>query len=233
MGKNEQKSSGTYLISWPALRSDWPLWVLIAAMFVAGAWLYPQLPEQMPSHWNYRGEIDATMAKPWGVFMTPLMTVGIYLMLWLLPFIDPRRENYPKFAGTYRLFRFLLVLFFTGLYSVLLMAGLGYPVPVDRLIQGGIGLLFAIMGNSMGRLRHNWFVGIKTPWALADEEVWRATHRVGGKLWAAGGLVAFLAAFLPTAVMGPIGFGAIGVSAVASMVYSYVAWVQKKKGERH
>lgn len=211
-------------VSSEEIRRDWPLWLLMAGLFVATIILYPQLPAEIPNHWNLRGEIDGYMVKPWGAFLLPLVAVGMYLLLLVIPAIDPRRENYARFAGTYRLFRWLFVLFMGVMHVIVLSVSLGYTVSMNRLMLLAMGLLFGLIGNSLGKVKHNYFVGIRTPWTLANEEVWRVTHRLAGKLWTAAGAITVIAAFLPTWLGFTVGIGALLVSTIWSTVYSYLAW---------
>lgn len=204
------------------LASDWPLLLLILGSLALGAAVYPQLPEQVASHWNFKGEVDGYSSRFWGAFGIPLMTAGIYVLMLALPSIDPRRENYIKFAGVYRLFKAVMVVFMTGLYLIVILNALGYPVPVDRAVMSGVSLLFVVLGNFMGQVRHNYFVGIKTPWTLADEQVWQKTHRLGGRLWVAAGLVGLVASLIGGATGGVILFAALAVATVIPIVYSYL-----------
>jgi len=59
---------------------------------------------------------------------------------------------------------------------------------VGRAIIGGVCLLLALLGNLMGKVRRNFYIGVRTPWTLANERVWNATHRFAGKTLVAGGL---------------------------------------------
>lgn len=204
------------------LISDWPLLLIILGSLAVGVMVYPQLPEMVASHWNFKGHVDGYSSRFWGAFGIPLMTAGIYALMLVLPLIDPRRENYKKFAGVYRLFKVVLVIFMTGVYLIVILNALGYRVPVDRAIMAGISLLFLVLGNFMGQIRHNYFVGIKTPWTLANEQVWQKTHRLGGRLWVAAGLVGLAASLLGGTAGGIIMAVALGVATVVPMVYSYI-----------
>ncbi|BAF59680.1 predicted integral membrane protein [Pelotomaculum thermopropionicum SI] len=206
------------------LSSEWPLLLLIIGSLAAGAALYPQLPERVPSHWNFRGEVDGYSSRFWGAFGIPLMTAGIYVMMLVLPLIDPRRQNYQKFAGVYRLFRAVMVIFMTGLYAVVLLSALGHQIAVDRITMAGISLLFVVLGNFMGQIRHNYFVGIKTPWTLADEQVWQKTHRLGGRLWVAAGLVGLAASLIGGAAGGIVLAVSLGTATIIPVVYSYLVF---------
>jgi len=213
------------------LSSEWPLLLLIIGSLAAGAALYPHLPERVPSHWNFRGEVDGYSSRFWGAFGIPLMTAGIYVMMLVLPLIDPRRQNYQKFAGVYRLFRAVMVIFMTGLYAVVLLSALGHQIAVDRITMAGISLLFVVLGNFMGQIRHNYFVGIKTPWTLADEQVWQKTHRLGGRLWVAAGLVGLAASLIGGAAGGIILAVSLGTATIIPVVYSFLVF--RRAGDKN
>jgi uncharacterized membrane protein len=114
------------------------------------------------------------------------------------------------------------------LYVATLGTALGWPIAVPQIIGAGVGLLFIVLGNELGRVKPNWFVGIRTPWTLSDPEVWRRTHRVGGRLFFAAGLLIVLASILLPANASAfvILAGALSV-ALLSVGYSYVAWRQR------
>lgn len=206
--------------------------LILGAMIVIGALSYPFLPAQVPNHWNLAGEIDGYVSRFWGVVFLPLVAAGIWLLMLALPRIDPRRRNYAEFAETYQLFINVLLLFFAALYVVTLAAGFGWNVPVVRLIAFGTGLLFAVLGNEMGRVQPNFFVGVRTPWTLADPEVWRRTHRAAGRAMVLAGVLDVAAALvLPEAVItAVILVGALGFAAF-SIIYSYWLWRQIAAGK--
>lgn len=214
----------TYRVDWQEARRDWPAWLVLLGAFVASAVLYPRLPEQIPIHWNLEGQVDDYAGRFWGAFGLPLLNVGIYLLLLFLPLIDPKRANYARFIGFYRGFRVLMVLFMAGMHGVTLYAALGKPVDVSFLVTLGVSVLFIYMGNSLGRVRHNYFVGIKTPWTLASEEVWRRTHRLGGKLFIVAGLLPWLAWPISREAAFYALFAGCLLAGVGSTVYSAVLY---------
>ncbi len=214
------------MLSREQLRRDWPLWTLILLLLASGVYFYPQLPERVPSHWNVRGEVDGYSSRFFGAFGLPLVNLAIYVMMLVIPSLDPKKTSYERFAGAYDVIRWSIIGVMALLHVVVLMAGLGYEVDAGRVVQPAVALMVILMGNQMGRVRHNYFVGIRTPWTLANEEVWRRTHRMSGPLWVAGGLVALGATWLPTPYNFGVFMGAIiGVSLV-SLVYSYVVFKQ-------
>lgn len=180
-------------------------WLLILGLLSFGITLlvYPNLPSQVPLHWNTAGEVDSYGTKMVSLLMGAL-PVGLYFMMVYLPRIDPKRENYAKHQGAYWMMQSAIILLFIALHWVTIAIAMGYDLNVSRLVTIGIGVLFMIIGNYMTQLRHNYFVGIKTPWTLANEEVWRKTHRVGGVVFVLTGILMGISTFLPKVLRGPL-----------------------------
>jgi uncharacterized membrane protein len=202
-----------------------PLIVILAV--VATLAVYPRLPEQVPTHWNVHGEVDDWSSRLWGAWTIPLVMAFMLLAFRAFPLIDPRRENYPKFAGAYEGILILVLLFMLALHFSLLATMLGRPAAVLRMMPVGIGLLLVGIGALLPKARSNWFIGIRTPWTLSNDRVWERTHRVGGYVMIATGILiagsAFLAPFWTHRVMA----GAIAAMAVIVVAYSYFAWRQE------
>ena len=208
------------------LKKDWLIIILILLGFALGAYFYPSLPDRVPIHWNATGEINGYGSKLFGAFGLPLINLGLYLMFLMLPYIDPKRKNYPDFQSTYQFIKHLLIVFFLGLEVFTLLLATGAVVNRPIFIQIMISLLFILLGNVMGRVKHNYFIGIKTPWTLANEEVWRKTHRLAAPLWVIGGIVNILLTCLGPNFNG-IGFVIIvAVISIVPIVYSYIAYQQ-------
>lgn len=206
------------------MKSRWLGAAVAAAMWALALGVYARLPQRIPSHWNLQGEVDGWMEKPWGPFMQPAIATLMLGLLWLLPRIDPRRANVERFAEDRRLLINLIILFMAVVQAATFAYALGWPVQVDRVILASVGLLFVGLGNYLPRIRSNWFMGIRTPWTLDNERVWRATHRVGGRTFVAAGLVMALAALLPAPLRVWTAGAAIAVAVVVPLVYSYVAY---------
>lgn len=210
------------------MRSRWLAPLCIVAMAIFGAAVYNRLPAQVPMHWNITGEVDRAASRLEGVLFLPLLSLGMWLLLLVLPRIDPRRASYSSFKGTFYLFINAIILFLAALYLITLGIALGWNISVPQFVGAGIGLLLAALGNEMGRVKPNWFVGIRTPWTLSDPEVWRRTHRVGGRIFFIAGLTMIMASLLlpPAYAFAVILVGALG-AALVSTVYSYVVWRQR------
>ncbi|OLN31152.1 SdpI family protein [Desulfosporosinus metallidurans] len=206
------------------LKKDWLIIILIILGFALGAYFYPSLPDRVPIHWNARGEINGYGSKLFGAFGLPLINLGMYLMFLALPYIDPKRKNYASFKSTYQFQKYLLMVFFLGLEVFTLLISTGVVVNRPIFIQIMISLLFILLGNVMGRVRHNYFIGIKTPWTLANEEVWRKTHRLAAPLWVIGGIINILLSFTGINFNGIAFILILAVISLVPIVYSYFAY---------
>ena len=193
------------------MRNRWVAPLLIAAMWAFALAVYPRLPDRVPTHWNLRGEADG-WGGPGAAFLFPAIATGTVLLMMLLPRIDPRRANWEKFRGELRLFVTVLVLVFAWIQAVALGAALGWNVDTGRAVMGGVGVLLAVIGNYLPRIRSNWFLGIRTPWTLSSERVWRDTHRIGGRAFVLGGGAMGLAGVVSGAFARGLSVGAVGVA---------------------
>lgn len=199
--------------------------LLIAAMLVCGAAAYPWLPAEVPTHWNAAGQVDNTGGRLQLVLLMPLLAAAVAALRRVLPRIDPRRAAYELFPGTYHLYLNAVVLFLTIMQLAMIASALGWSVTVPRVALVGVGVLLAVLGNELGRVQPNWFVGIRTPWTLADTTVWRQTHRLGGRLFVGlGTLIAVCGLLLPLPVMFPLLL--VAIFGVVGFVYgySYLLW---------
>ena len=213
------------------MRSRW-FGLVIAALAVAiSIWAYPSLPPRVATHWDLRGTPDGFSSRAWAVALIPIVIIAMTVLFNVLPKLDPRRENYAKFLTSYWLIANAVIVFILVAHGLIITAGLGYSVKIDRLMPLGVGLLFVFLGNYLTRVEPNWFIGIRTPWTLSSDTVWRKTHRTGGWLMVLGGLALASGAFLPAAMLLPLFIVTIVVVAVIPIVQSYVLW-KKEQGAR-
>ena len=230
MQKDFTGDASDYRLSWPVLRRDLPIWALLLGVLALTWRLYPALPDPMPSHWNIQGQVDGYMSKTAFTVFMPLLNVGIYIFMLVLPLIDPRRRNYTKFAGAYTWVRWAVVIFLAGLQILSILFALGAPVDIGRTVQAGVAVLFILIGNFMSQVRHNYFMGIRTPWTLADEEVWTKTHRLGGRLFVAAGFLGLLTVFwVPRGIAFAVTIGGVLIACLGSVVYSYLLFAAKQR----
>lgn len=207
-------------------------WVILIALisFIGTVFVYPMLPVTIATHWGINGEVNGTGDRSVQLFMAALPLV-MYIFLVLIPRIDPRRENYTLHNKAYTIFEVVLVLFLVGVNWVTIGYNLGIPLDIEKWVVIPMGILFMVIGNYMGQIRPNYFFGIRTPWTLADAEVWRKTHRLGGFLFMASGLLILGSAFLGGAASYVVTMGSILLTTVTVFVYSY--FVFRKLKELH
>lgn len=202
-------------------RRESPHWLALTAMFAASAWAWGRVTLPIPTHWNIRGEVDGYGGRFEGLLLMPLITTGMYLLLLLLPRIDPGRANYASFTGPYAVIRASLTAMMAGVHGLLVATALGYPVDAGRWIPVGTGALLVVLGNVMGKVRPNFFVGIRTPWTLASARSWEKTHRVGGWLFVVAGVLLAAASLIGR----PEVLAAVGVFGAAALVWLlYYSW---------
>ena len=210
------------------MRSRWFGLVIVIIGVAISIWAYPQLPPTVATHWNFRGQPDGFSSRLLAVSIMPLVTLAITGVFNVLPRLDPRHENYSKFLGTYWIFANAVIVFMLVAHALVIATGLGYSVRIDRLMPIGIGVLFIVLGNYLTRVEPNWFVGIRTPWTLSSDTVWRKTHRTGGWLMVIGGFIVMACAFLPYGAFLPLLISALLLVAVVPIVQSYVLWKREK-----
>jgi immunity protein, SdpI family len=211
------------------MRSRWFGLVIAAVAVAVSIWAYPQLPPTVATHWSLQGVPDGFSSRLVAVAIIPAVILVMTGLFRVLPRLDPRGDNYAKFIGTYWLIVNAIIAFMLIAHAMIISSGLGYTVRIDRLMPIGVGLLFIVLGNYLTRVEPNWFVGIRTPWTLSSDTVWRKTHRTGGWLMVLGGLVVAACAFLPHGAFLPLFIAAILVMAVIPIVQSYILW----KREQH
>lgn len=163
--------------------------IVFAAIAVGvAAWLWPHLSARVPDHWDVRGQPNGYAPRSWAVVMWPLLILGLALLAAVLPRISPKRFGMESFAGIYA----ALMLVIQGVMLVLgiaaMLAAAGHAVPMATIAPLTVGVLLMVLGNYMGKLRRNFFIGIRTPWTLASEAVWERAHRLAGWVYVPAGL---------------------------------------------
>jgi uncharacterized membrane protein len=195
---------------------------LVAGAFAAAALLYRRLPDPVPVHWDAHGHVNGYMPKPWGALVMPLVTLGVSLLLLVLPRLSPRGFRVDRFQATFDLIQTSIVGFLFFATLLVLLAGAWFGVSVARAVPLGVGVLLVVLGNVLGKVTKNFFVGIRTPWTLASDEVWLRTHRFGGRVFVLAGLA------IAVAGLAEGGATPILVAALAAVllptVYSYVIY---------
>jgi uncharacterized membrane protein len=203
---------------------------VIVAVLAGIAVAYPRLPGTVPLHWNAHGQVNGWGPK-WSLFLWgPGMMTFILLVFSALPWLSPKQFEVDSFRATYHYIMVVLVAMM-GYFNLLVLGwGLGMTLDIGRAVIGGVSLLVALLGNVMGKVRRNFYIGVRTPWTLASEHVWNGTHRFAAKTFFAGGLVAFGSAIFGGPFWLPL--AAILSGALAPVVYSLVFYKQlERRGE--
>lgn len=204
--------------------------ILLATAVLAGLLLWNRLPAQMASHWNENDQVDGYMPKFWGVFLMPLVTLGLFLLFLVIPNIDPNKANIAKFRESFNLFIVLFVVFMLYIHGLTLAWSLGYTgFKMSQAMLPAMGLLFILIGSMLRQAKRNWFIGIRTPWTLSSDAVWDKTHRLGSVLFMFSGVLAFIGSFFG----GMLAFWFLFVPLIGStlflLVYSYVMYQREMR----
>jgi len=181
---------------------------------------YPFMSDTVVSHWNAAGEADGTLPKFWGLVFIPLLMAGCSALFFVLPCIDPLRQNYRKFQNYYDGFILVLAIFLLGVQIQIISWGLGIPVNPNLMLPVLLGMLFIYIGFLFGHAEPNWFIGIRTPWTLSSTTVWKKTHNLGAKLFKLAGAVSMIGIFAGRFAFLFVIVPVIAVSLI-TVVYSY------------
>ena len=204
------------------------MWLLALLPLVLVAVFYSRLPDQVPMHWGFDGEINRYGSKN-ELWLTGALGPLFALLFQFLPRLDPKKRNYEKFHTCYEAFALVLVAFITVMMGVALLESFRPgTVFVGRVVSALVGSLFVFIGNLMGKVKPNFFLGIRTPWTLSDPDVWNRTHRLGGGLFFLAGLATVASAFLlPEQVTFWVLMAGVLAAALIPAVMSYV-WYRRK-----
>ena len=201
---------------------------LVLFSFGIGIYFYPQMPEKMASHWNFKGEVDGCLSKFWGLFLMPIILIGVVLLYLIVPKLDPLKENIEKFRKYFDGFIVLLLLFLFYLYVLTIFWNLGLKFDIGQAIIPALAILFYYCGILLEKAKRNWFIGIRTPWTLSNDMVWEKTHKIGGKLFKIAGIVAILGIFFQKYILFFI-FVPIILVVVYTTIYSYTEYQKEIK----
>lgn len=218
------------------------LYIFPALALLFSLCIYPMLPEQIPIHFDFHGTPDNYSGK-WFVFVLPLLMAALLIFAEFMPKWDPRSANYSKFPKAYQVLHILvqslllLTHIFTLAYPILKESGtvsiLGISLSTDLnigyVISPAVGIMLMVIGNYMPKFKQSFFCGIKTPWALVDEENWYRTHRLGGKLWVFGGFLFILLPFMNKTWSIALLTADLILLVLVPYIYSY--WIYREKNK--
>jgi uncharacterized membrane protein len=169
---------------------------MLAAAGLISLVFYPRLPNPTPTHWNIDGKADGYSSPLVAVLMVPGIMLLSFLMFLVLPKLSPKHFKMESWIDVYHTIMALVMALFLVIHIVVLRAGLGHEVEMVKVLISSLLLFFAIIGNLMGKVRRNFWVGVRTPWTLANETVWNLVHRRAARLWLVGGIAGAIAVWL-------------------------------------
>ena len=207
-----------------------PYWIIAILLTLSAwglaAWVYPGLPDRVPTHWNIEGKVDGWGDKSWATFLMPGMMVIFLVLFAFLPALSPKHFEVDSFRSTYLYIMVLTTALFAYMNGIILLAtwqelheGNKF-LDIGRAMICGMFLFFALLGNVMGKVRKNFYIGIRVPWTLASDRVWNDTHRLAAWLMVAGGILGFLVVISGLPIVLAIGV-MIGTFLIP-VVYSFV-----------
>lgn len=192
--------------------------------------IYDTLPEQVPTHFGFDGSADDWSNKEILWVIPASMGIAIYLVMLLVPILDPKKKI-QLMGGKYNTLRALFAIFFTLLAICLIDISKKGNNDNLSMLLALFGLMFVLIGNYLQTVRPNYFFGIRTPWALESESVWRKTHKLGGRIWMAGGLlIILLCIVLHNNLALAISFLVIMVTiSIIPVAFSYIEFQKSKR----
>jgi uncharacterized membrane protein len=198
---------------------------LVTIAVITGAALWNQLPDQVPSHWNANDQVDGYLPKFWGVFLMPLIALGMFALFLVVPNLDPLKANIAQFRETFNLFIVFIVGFLLYVHGLTLAWALGYnDFKMSAALLPMMGLLFIFIGYLLRKAKRNFFIGIRTPWTLSSDSVWDKTHQLGSVLFMLSGAFAILGSLIGGIAAFWLMFVPLIGSTLFLVIYSYVLY---------
>jgi uncharacterized membrane protein len=165
----------------------WSIPVLLLIL-AATALVYRDLPATIPTHWDAAGQVNGHGSRV-TIFLQPLI-IALLVLAWpALPTVSPDKFRVEGFSDTWWFSGMVVVGLLAYIQGVLLTVVAHGALDIGRALFGGIGIAFMLLGNVLGKVKRNFWLGVRTPWTLASDRVWYATHRLAGKTMVAGGLL--------------------------------------------
>lgn len=211
------------------LKKELPLITIVLLPFIYLAYIWNQLPEKVPVHWNIKGEIDRYGEKIELIIIPILLPLLVYITFLVIPKIDPK-NNLNKMGKKLQSIKVLSTIFMSILALLIIYSAKNQSLTNPNYIVLSIGILYIILGNYFKAIKPNYFIGIKTPWTLENEIVWKETHKLGGKMWFIGGIFVVLSSLiLEKQVNFTLFLIVTGVITIIPILYSYTVFKREKK----
>ena len=204
---------------------------LVIISFIIAIYVYPLLPPKIPVHWDAQGVANGFSGSA-GIFMIPIVSLVVMILLFVLPLMEVYRENMLKIYNYYYSFKVFFAAFFTILFVATIMPNFGYNINVAIVIITLISIMFIWLGLTLPKLKRNFMFGIRTGWTLSSDEVWEKTHKLGGILFTCLGLITLILLWLLKLEMIFFVFMALVISVSVFLVF-YSYYIYKKTGRKN
>lgn len=207
------------------------LWILISIPFFYMISIWNSLPATVATHFDFYGNPNDYSPKANLPYMIGGLGIGTYLLMLLIPYFDPKKKI-EQMGEKYYSIRVLMTLFMSIISFYLLYVGKKGEINLNLLIAM-IGAFDTVFGNYLQTVKPNYFIGIRTPWALENEETWKKTHRLAAKMWMIGGLLIIILSILSKSylILG-ITFAVITcILTFVPIIYSYILFKNIHKNE--
>lgn len=206
------------------------IWIIFTVIlsFAISFYFYPLMPEKMASHWDAEGKVNGYMGKTSALLLIPCLLVFLALLLLILPAIDPLKQNIAKFQKYYYNFILLLFLFMLMVHIQMILWNLGIKISPNLTFPIAVGILFYYIGIMLEHAERNYFIGIRTPWTLHDDEIWKRTHEVGGKAFKIAGIISALGVLNPKYAV----YFILAVLPISIYIIFYSYWLYREKQKK-
>ncbi len=193
----------------------------ILATLIAAPFFYLRFPNLVPTHWGLDGVANGWSRGYVAAFLFPVIILLVYLLMTYLPKIDPKKKNYEEFEGVYALIKTVIVVFLALMYFLSSLMDLGYNLRVDVIAPCLVGIIIIIIGSCLDKVKSNWFIGVRTPWTLSSEEVWKKTHHFSKFVFVIGGALMIISSFVPFWLKPVLFIISLVVIVILPVAYSY------------
>jgi len=212
----------------------WIALIIVVIQLIVALSIASQLPEdaKIPVHWNFQGEVDSYSGKWMGTLLFTLINALILAFMIAMPYISVRYKNSQKrFQNILPSFALILISCFALIHIFSLLLAAKLLVENVKSLHLILGLMFLLLGNYLPKVPSNFFLGIRTPWTLSSEYVWRRTHRLGGICFVWGGILLIVSALIPAtyAWMSNIIFGIFLLAVLLPVLYSFIIYKKEQR----
>lgn len=200
---------------------------LLPILYLYSIW--KEMPEQVPTHWNIKGEADNWGNKTQMIYLTLLLNIPAWILLLIIPRLDPRKKL-QLMGDKFDQIRILIAACLAALAILIIRSAKGAEAFNGTGMLVIFGIFYLVLGNYMKTIRPNYFLGIRTPWTLESENVWVKTHAMAGKWWMAAGALGIILSFFLSA---EYAFYALLIlllpAALIPIFYSYFLFKREKE----